>query len=479
MKSVLLVSDTPEFRSDICDCIRIFYPGAVILLEGEAEYRLIHENIYKDGVWYNRYALFNIAGEIEDSIEASNKAVSSSNLLHKRYQKRYLKLALYRLLKKRTGITPPWGALTGIRPTRLAYELAENGEDPYRTLIDVFDVSPGKASLVMKTIEVQKGLIDRNVTDVYIGIPFCATRCSYCSFAAVEYNRNRMLAEPYIKALCSEIDAIGDFINERGIKIGALYIGGGTPTALETDYFREMLEKCALTFKAAEFTVEAGRPDTIDGEKLHLMAGAGVGRISINPQTMNDRTLEGIGRRHTAKDIEMVYEKARNMFPVINMDVIAGLPGEDASDFSLTLDRIGVMKPENLTVHTLAYKKGSVLRLSQAVQPDERSVEKMLALASEFTEDNGYRPYYMYRQKYMTGNMENVGYSLAGCECRYNIDNMEETASVLALGAGAISKRVYPSGGRIERAANVKDIRTYIERTEDMIARKLALFSDL
>ena len=478
MKSVLLVSNTPEFRSDICDCIRIFYPEVVVVLEGEAEYRLVHENGYKDGVWYNRYALFNIAGEIEDSAESSDRAASGSSLLHKRYQKRYLKLALYRLLKKRTGVTPPWGALTGIRPTRLAYELAESGEDPYRTLVEVFDVSRGKACLVMNTIEVQKGLLNRNAADLYIGIPFCATRCSYCSFAAVEYKRNRTLVEPYIKALCSEIDAIGDFIKEHGIEIGALYIGGGTPTALETDYFRKMLWKCAETFKVNEFTVEAGRPDTIDGEKLNLMAGAGVGRISINPQTMNDRTLEAIGRKHTAKDIENVYAKARSMFPVINMDVIAGLPGENASDFRMTLDRIGEMKPENLTVHTLAYKKGSALRLSQQVQPDERSVEEMLALASDFTVNNGYRPYYMYRQKYMTGNMENVGYSLAGCECRYNIDNMEETASVLALGAGAISKRVYPSGGRIERAANVKDIKTYIEKTEEMIARKLALFAE-
>ena len=479
MNTVLLVSDTPEYRSDICDCIRIFYPEAVVLLSGEAEFKLLHENKYADGVWFNRYTLFNISGSIEGVIETSDKAENNGGLLHKRYQKRYLKLALYKLLKKRTGIAPPWGALTGIRPTRLAYELTESGEDPFKALTDVFDVAPEKARLVMNTIEVQEGLIDSGATDIYIGIPFCATRCSYCSFAAVEYNRNRALVKPYINALCREIDATGEFIREKGINIGALYIGGGTPTSLEAEHFAVLMEKCWQTFKVNEFTVEAGRPDTIGEEKLRLMADAGAGRISINPQTMNDKTLEIIGRRHTAEDIEKVYEKAKLLFPIINMDIIAGLPGEDASDFGRTLAKIGAMMPQNLTVHTLAYKKGSALRMSKTNYTDAGSVEEMLAMASEFTRAKEYHPYYMYRQKYMTGNMENVGYSLAGCECRYNIDNMEETASVLALGAGAISKRVYPSGGRIERAANVKDIKSYVERIEEMIARKTSLFSDL
>ena len=478
MKSVLLKSNTPEYRSDICDCIRLFHPEVSVVLEGEAEYTLVHENRYTDGVWYNRYALFHIDGTPVDEISCIDKADAGDSLVMKRYQKRYLKLALYRMLKRLTGITPPWGALTGIRPTRLAYELTESGENPYKILTEVFDVSTAKAKLVMKTVATQKGLLDRGATDVYIGIPFCATRCSYCSFAAVEYAKNRAFAEPYMDALCREIDAIGAFVRERGIKIGALYIGGGTPTALEDHHFARLLDKCTATFTADEFTVEAGRPDTINDEKLRIMAHSGVGRISINPQTMNDRTLEAIGRRHTADDIERVYAQARPMFPIINMDLIAGLPGEGAEDFAYTLTKIAEMKPENLTVHTLAYKKGSSLRVSNAIQPDEKSVETMLALASEFTDEHGYRPYYMYRQKYMTGNMENVGYALSGCECKYNIDNMEETASVLALGAGAISKRVYPTGGRIERAANVKDIKTYIEKINEMIERKVTLFTD-
>lgn len=409
-------------------------------------------------------------------------------LLVKKYEKRAMKCALYRAFQARTGAHPPWGALTGIRPTRLARELegACGLRETHRLFVERFDVLPQKTDLAIGIMRMQKPVVESvgaRDFDLYIGIPFCRTRCLYCSFAAYEVQKGcaTMTAiERYAETLCQEIKENLSLALAMGYRLRATYIGGGTPTAVSCAQLERIIAAALETAGGAgrEFTVEAGRPDTITPEKLAMLQRMGVSRISINPQTMNADTLALIGRSHSPNEVERAFFEAREAgFHNINMDTIAGLPGETPEMVGYTMERIAALSPENLTVHTLAIKRSSRLKehLGEVELPNAQAVEKMLDVSRKAAIAMGMHPYYMYRQKYMQGNFENVGYTKPGLESIYNIDNMEETASVLALGAGAITKWVYDGGRRIERVADPKDLRTYFEKTGTLLEQRRAL----
>ncbi len=403
--------------------------------------------------------------------------------LHRRRAARRLcKQTLYDLLREITGFRPPWGSLTGVRPTHLMLEALADGSSPEAAvsrLITDFDVAPDRAALLAE-IAAEQGKLPPpgdEWMDVYIGIPFCTTRCAYCSFSSGEIG-DGSLVEPYMNSLIREMRACTDILKESGRNLRALYVGGGTPTALPLDAFEHLMAETVACFPGAkEYTVEAGRPDTLTRAKLCAIRNTGIGRISINPQTMNDRTLAVIGRAHTARQVRDAYALAREEnIPHINMDVIAGLPGENETDFAHTMNEARKLKPESLTVHTLAIKRSSRMSLENHPLPDGDMTARMVEAGRKTARDMGMAPYYLYKQKYMAGNLENTGYALPGHACLYNVDIMEETTHILAMGAGGISKRIWEDEGHITRAPNVSNIRDYIDRTDEMINRKKALF---
>ena len=403
-------------------------------------------------------------------------------LHRKRAARRLCRQTLYNLCREVTGIHPPWGSLTGVRPTHLLYEALDAGlteDEAVARLSSTFDVTEEKALLLRDVARAQRRLPkpDNGQIDVYVGIPFCTTRCAYCSFSSGELGKGK-LVEPYLQALFHEMEEGARLLRQAGKKLRAVYVGGGTPTALNEDQLTRLLERLMTLYPGAgEYTVEAGRPDTITPGKLRAIREAGVGRISINPQTMNDRTLQVIGRAHTAQQVEEAYAMARTEgMGHINMDVIAGLPGEHPEDFARTMEAAVRLHPESLTVHTLAIKRSSRMHLENAPLPDGNEAAAMVRMGLETARQMGLAPYYLYRQKHMAGNQENVGYALPGHACLYNVDIMEETTHILALGAGGISKRIYPGEGQIGRAPNVSNIELYIARVEEMIGRKRALF---
>ncbi len=420
-----------------------------------------------------------VSGEAEIPTDADPRVEA---LHRKRSARRLCKQTLYWLCRERTGIHPPWGSLTGVRPTHLMLEALGEGlspEEAVARLTKRFDVTEEKARLLSRIAGVQAGMPapGDGWMDVYIGIPFCTTRCAYCSFSSGEIG-NGKLVEPYLEALFAEMRAGKEILRESGKKLRALYVGGGTPTALPEKGFRRLMEEMLSAFPGAmEMTVEAGRPDTITRDKLRAIREAGVKRISINPQTMNDETLRRIGRAHTAEDVRKAYAMAREeAIHHINMDVITGLPGETEADFAHTMAEAERLKPESLTVHTLAIKRSSYWTGQAELLPSGDTAARMVRMGAETAEKLGMRPYYLYRQKYMAGNQENTGYALPGHECVYNVDIMEENSHILAFGAGGISKRIYPEEGHIGRAPNVSNIEMYTQRVDEMIARKRELF---
>ena len=469
------------FENDIADIVRIFYGEGAVVTPGEAfDAQLHHEHTVQNGVWRERFTFTQNDYSIDHVCEAPSYI--DGGLEEKRQLKRLVKRCCYELFKRHTCRKPAWGSLTGIRPTRLYYQQMEGGKTraQARTALgELFDLSCEKLDLLEEIITAQEGLITRpqNACDLYIGIPFCTTRCSYCSFSSGEIG-NGKLVEPYLNALFHEIDLCSEMMREMGYSISVGYIGGGTPSSLTTEQLDRLLMHIEKRFGyMPEFTVEAGRPDTLDREKLSMMRSHPVTRISINPQTMNDETLKIIGRAHTAQQTIDAYELARSLgYTDINMDVIASLPGETYDMFAKTLDAIYNLRPDSLTVHTLAIKRSSKLH-EQKYQQSERDTARMVDLGRKVAHEMGMRAYYLYRQKYMAENLENVGYSRPDSVCRYNIDNMEETTSVLALGAGGISKCVMRQEEKILRAPNIANIEQYIQRVDEMVTRKRDAFS--
>ena len=474
-------TQTPEFICDIGDMLRLFLGDVQICeVDGQAAYE--HKILRKNGKigdrWSHGDRAYTLWGD----------APTGTDVQIRRARKRQVKMALYELLKQITGMQPPWGALTGIRPTRLLYEGLDMGlslPEARARLKTEFDVSEDRAQLLCDIADMQRGVrsVPDGMFDLYIGIPFCRTRCSYCSFSSGEIGRNGKLVAPYTQALLHEIEASAQLIREANLRVRAAYIGGGTPTAIPCGDLEAILAAAQREFPgAAEWTVEAGRPDTIDREKLIMLRTHDVGRISVNPQTFNDETLARIGRMHTGEDTVRAYMLARELgFDDINMDLIAALPGETPEIFADTVRRVIELAPESVTVHSLAIKRSSKLHEQLHVsgaghtQVSSEGAAEMIAFARHSLMDAGWRPYYLYRQKYMAGNLENVGYARPGKACLYNIGNMEETAPVLALGAGGITKWLFDRDLRIERAANLKNIEEYINRIDEMVERKRAL----
>lgn len=471
------------FANDIADVVRLFYgEGAAVTMADTHDAELVHTHELAQGMWTEAFTLALEAHSLHETL--SGEAVTCGGLEEKRQLKRLIKRCCYQLMKKMTGRQPAWGSLTGIRPTRLYYQQLEAGksrEEARQTLKDLFDLSQEKIDLLDEIITAQDGLIQRtpNACDLYIGIPFCTTRCAYCSFSSGEIG-NGKLVEPYLDALFHEIDLCSEMARDMGLDIRVGYIGGGTPSSLTTSQLDRLLGHMQARFgRLDELTVEAGRPDTLDREKLAMMRSHPITRISINPQTMNDETLRIIGRAHTAQQTVDCYHMARELgFDDINMDVIAALPGEDYAMFAHTMDRIRELNPDSLTVHTLAIKRSSKLH-EQKYQQTEEDVARMVALGRETAHAMGMKAYYLYRQKYMAQNLENVGYAKPTSVCRYNIDNMEETTSVLALGAGGISKCVMRQEEKILRAPNIANIEQYIARVDEMARRKRDAFEEI
>ncbi len=385
----------------------------------------------------------------------------------KRLQKRFLKLSLYKALSDYTCVKLPWGALTGIRPTKLAYQQRENFKDFF---LNTMLVSPQKTDLIEKILQTQKGIYRKNAGDgdLFVSVPFCPTRCAYCSFISNEISKEKLI-NGYIDGLLREIEASKPLIKN----IRSVYIGGGTPVALFDELFYKLLE--GIGNLGVEYTVEAGRPDAITESKLKIMKEFGVTRVCVNPQTFKDETLELIGRRHTANDIIDKYDLVKSYGFDVNMDLIAGLPNEDLADFRNSIDTAISLQPENITVHTLCLKSGSKLKES-VTRLSEGEVSKMVEYSHESLQNNGYYPYYLYRQKYMAGNLENTGYAKAGKACVYNVDIMEETTDIIANGANAVSKKV-SENGKITRLGAPKDTATYISKVETLIKEKISLFT--
>lgn len=464
-----LKTNCPEFYNDISESIRAFLEVPVIELTETDDFDISVTEFEINGQIKATTEYMGLKGEYYEPFEATD------DISKKRLKKHIAKLSVYHCLKKALNIDLPWGSLTGIRPTKLLRDVKS-----IETLNQKYDLPIKKGQLLQRIVDNQVEFFtpQNDQVDIYIGIPFCKTRCTYCSFSSTDSTKGESLMIPYVKALLKEIEDTADLIKSLNKRVRCLYIGGGTPTALTTPLFKDMLECASVHFKPElEFTVEAGRPDTITQEKLMVIKQAGADRISINPQSMNEITLKNIGRSHSPKEIIDCYKLARQIgFKTINADLIAGLPDEDPSMFFYTLEEVLKLKAENITVHTLALKRGSKMFEQNMAFANVKDVQKMVEGAQDILIKNGYEPYYLYRQKYMTGNFENIGYAKKGHTGIYNIDIMEETTDIIALGCGGVSKKVIKEDNRLERAFNFKSIYEYIQRIEEANLRKKQLF---
>lgn len=474
---VQLITNVPAYENDIAEEIRQFLGAVEIRSDAEAaEERMTvlldEAALWASGTLNGFSAGFAVEPDGGDPLE------------RKRQQKRAVKRVAYALLQQAHPTDMPWGSLTGIRPTKLLRELAERYGDreAVRRFTEEFSVSLDKLRLAATINAVQKpylASVGERDLDVYIGIPYCKTRCLYCSFGA-EIAKGASV-EDYLVPLFDDIERGGRLQREGGWNLRAVYIGGGTPTVLNAEQLDRLLCRVESVYGGygGECTVEAGRPDTITREKLAVLKAHGVGRISINPQTMNDETLCRVGRAHTADQVRETFALAREMgFSSINMDLIAGLPGETEDDFLRTLEQIKALGPDNLTIHTLAIKRSSRLKeqSDRYPLPPKEAVVRMIDEGFAAAKEIRLWPYYLYRQKYQNGNLENVGYAGRDTICMYNIDMMEETTSILAHGANAMTKRIFRKEQRVERIAAPKDVPTYTSKLPLLDAQKRALF---
>ena len=429
-----------------------FYDDAVVLIK--SFYPRTEVMQYQEQAEQTR-----TAQDIVIEPEVPEKDGRSKKELHEAF-----KCTLYTKLSAQLNKTLPWGYLTGVRPSKIAYTLLEKGAD-------------------------REQILDyKNGYSLYIGIPFCPTTCLYCSFTSYSLAAYQSKVQPYLEALLKEMKYVSEAM--RGRRLDTVYFGGGTPTTLSAGQLDMLLTELERQFDLSacrELTVEAGRPDSITYEKLCVLKAHHVDRISINPQTMNQQTLDLIGRRHTVEQIEEAFALAGKAgLDNINMDMILGLPGENKEMVQHTLEKIKALAPESLTVHSLAIKRAAALNIWREKYLDLQmdNSDEIVSMAADYAHQMGHQPYYMYRQKNMAGNFENVGYSKPGLECIYNILIMEEKQTIIAMGAGASTKIVFQNeteggqAGRIERIENVKDVTNYIQRIDEMIERKRKFFSE-
>lgn len=394
--------------------------------------------------------------------------------------------ALCDCLTQLTGYKPPWGLMTGVRPSKLMRSYIEQygKQKAIDRFVGFLEVSPAKAALAASVAEAEDAVValsDERSVSQYASIPFCPTRCSYCSFVSHSVKQAAKLIPDYTKLLCREIAENARIADELGLHTESFYIGGGTPTSFSADELRQITDAVRNSLdlsKVREYTVEAGRPDTITKEKLQVLYDAGVNRISVNPQTFSNQVLANIGRKHSVEDIYTAFNLAREVgFDNINMDLIAGLPGDSPEGFADSLRQAISLNPENITVHTLALKRSSALVTEHEWHKAAQETVQMLDYASEMLTSAGYRPYYMYRQSKCIGNLENVGWCKPGKECIYNVYMMEEIHTVLAAGGGAVTKLKDPFSTRLERIFNFKYPYEYVSRFDELLQRKSRIAS--
>lgn len=466
----ILINDN-SFSYDVYSLTKAFFPSEEI----------------KTGFWENKTDGIKTPGNFTISFDNGNittLSVPYGNESRRQYKNK-IKREVYITLSRMTGKTLPWGTLTGIRPTKLPMAMICEGKADSEIrdyLRSEYFISDEKISLAVSIAKKEVSVMDKlNVTDgisIYIGIPFCPSTCMYCSFTSYPISKWEDKTDEYLLCIKKEIDYVKDAFSSK--VIDTVYIGGGTPTTLSEKQLLWLLtylsENLNLT-NLKELTVEAGRPDSITENKLKVLKDCGVSRISVNPQTLNEDTLRLIGRAHNVKQFYEAFEISKKYFDNINTDLILGLPGEDDKKVAHTFDEIKKLKPQSITVHSMAIKRAANMDEYLKNHPDVHSsiTDEMMRNVYETAQSLKMDPYYLYRQKNMTGNYENTGFSIKNCEGIYNILIMEEVQSIVALGAGSISKRIYPNG-RIERCDNVKDVKLYMEKIDEMIERKRNLF---
>ncbi len=482
MNKLIVSTNDPSFEYDIYSLVKAFYPEAEVKVLPS-----INEES-SESTFPDLTIRFSDECIVLSSVSAERVIGNRVDIagLDRTYVKSALKKLIYTTLEAETGITLPWGTLTGIRPTKIPMKLLNDGATEAEIeeyMKNVYLLSDEKLSLATDIAKREKALLDdihyEDGYSVYIGIPFCPTTCLYCSFTSYPIVSWKKRVSEYLDALEHEIDYVSAEFKDK--HLDTIYIGGGTPTTLEPEELDRLLKKVTSSFdmtKVKEFTVEAGRADSITKDKLEVLKTYGVNRISVNPQTMNQTTLDAIGRKHTVTQVTEAFNMARKVgFKNINMDIILGLPNENEEEVAYTINKIKELAPDSLTVHSLAVKRAS--KMAEWIKENGMSTlnntDRTMAIAHEGAEAMGMNPYYLYRQKNMSGNFENVGYSVPGCEGLYNILIMEEVQTIVACGAGTVTKRVF-GDGRIERCDNVKDVNLYISKIDEMIDRKKLLF---
>lgn len=472
---------------DVHSIVKAFYPTEEIKVFVDGEKDIHSENAFEISIVYNDANILMSLFSLENAEwKCFLNEQADADYSDRVNYKNALKQLIYSVLSKESGKQLPWGTLTGIRPTKIAVSLIEEGKsdeevlDYYR---NIYLASDRKAKLAIniahRELDILSGIHYDKGYSLYIGIPFCPTTCLYCSFTSFPRMLYEKVISEYINCLKKEIDYVAENFADKFLD--SIYIGGGTPTTLLANELDELISYIKQKLNLShikEFTVEAGRADSITRDKLETLYKHGVTRISVNPQTFKQETLDIIGRRHTVEQVIDAYNMAREIgFDNINMDLIVGLPGETYETVAATINKVKELSPESVTVHSLAIKRAS--RLNQWIT--EHGIEcitnsdEIMDMTQNVAEEMGLNPYYLYRQKNMSGNMENVGYAVPGKEGIYNILIMEEVQTIVALGAGTVTKRVY-GDGRIERCDNVKDVKLYIEKIDEMIERKKELF---
>lgn len=475
LKTIVIKLNNMDYRYDVYQLFNIFYDFCNI--------EFLDEN------W--NYSV----DVLENTVVISNGVNCKSFEFYEGLKiKQTVKKAVFEYLSAEKKRELPWGTLVGIRPSKIALELLKEGKD-YNYIIDYFkyhyDTRYDKAKLCIDIAKLESKFVnkDKRSISIYVGMPFCPSRCLYCSFASNPIDRCKKIVPKYLECLCRELIQTASYVEKMNLNVECIYFGGGTPTSISDEQFEKVMYRIYNSFvcknQIKEFTVECGRPDSITLSKLESMKKYKVDRISINPQTMNDETLKLIGRKHTLKDVVDKFNMARNCgFHNINMDIIVGLPGENLSSIKKTCEYIEKLDPDNLTVHGMSVKRGSRLHENMVnnvnfAVPDQHELNLMYEETINLSRRINMNPYYMYRQKNMVGNMENVGYAKYGKEGLYNIQMIEERQTIIACGADAVSKVVFLDENRIERHFNVKDVREYIKRVDEMIDKKIKLLNTL
>lgn len=487
------------YEQDIRELLMAFFPGETFAHEVQAGLdRSIRGNLSEDRKTFSiqvvtegdqEFQSWGMTPQEKAEMDVFDQPISVD--YEDRFEtKNKIKRRLYVVLKSITGKDLPWGTLTGIRPTKIAMTKLQEGmaeNEIFRYMKETYFTSDEKINLSIEIAKRERRLLStidyQHGYSLYVGIPFCPTTCLYCSFTSYPIGKWQGRTRLYLDALFKELDYVAE--GKKGCTLDTVYFGGGTPTSLSPEDLDLLITKLKTTFDFStvqEFTVEAGRPDSITREKLEVLKKHGVTRISINPQTMKQETLKLIGRRHTVEDVRTQFLLARELgFDNINMDLIIGLPEEELEDVRATMEAVKELAPDSVTVHSLAIKRAARLNTMKEVYKDLKitNTQEMIDLTAQYAREMGLEPYYLYRQKNMAGNFENVGYAAPGKSCIYNVLIMEEQQTIIGCGAGTTTKRLFAEENRIERAENVKDVEQYIERIDEMIKRKRKLLGSL